>query len=124
MPRGLALRRRPIGPGDQLEEVALGPPKIDASAAIMAVDLARAGAVELRVEGGAGLSDAREARIEVSLIDKEGEVARADLVGIDEVERDSVMGADRDEMRPFRSRLQAEDTGKESGGGPAVLGRD
>jgi len=102
--------------------VAVGVFEIKASAAIEVIDLTTPVAVEVGIKYRARVSDTRERRVEFLLTDEEGVVPTAELGGLREVERDAVTRADRDEMRPFRPRLQTEDICEESGRPPFVLG--
>src|SRR5215475_1951859 len=91
----LAFGCRAIGTGDDLEQMALGTPKIDAPAAIVPVDLAGTAAVELRMEGDATCLDAGEGSVELGLADQKGEMPGPDIRRIDEVQGDAIGGAHR-----------------------------
>src|SRR5579885_2048128 len=116
------LRRLPVRPGDDLEQVAAGVVEVDAAAAVEAVDLAAALAPVVGVEGGARSLEARERRVELRLAHQEGAVVRPEIVVLAEVERDAVLRSHRHEMAPLPLHLHAEDAREELGRGACVLG--
>src|SRR5207302_4316267 len=72
-----------------------------------------------------GLSaDAGERRVELGVADKEGVMPRPELFARIEIQGHAVRCLDRDEMAPFRARLEIEDIGEEFGRYPFVLRRD
>src|SRR5271157_3405643 len=115
---------RAVGAGDQLEQVAVRVVEIDAAPAIKVVDFARPLATKIRVMCDTGRSDAGEGGVELRLADQKGEVSRAEVRRVGKIEGDPVAGLDRDEVTPFRSRLQVQDVGQELGGSPFILCRD
>src|SRR5581483_6807552 len=116
------LRCLPVGPGDDLEQVAAGVVEVDAAAAVEAVDLAAALAPVVGVEGGARFLEPRERRVELGLAHQEGAVVRPEIVVLAEVERDAVLRPHRHEMPPLPLHLHAEDGREELGRGARVLG--
>jgi len=76
------------------------------------------------VVGNAAVLDLAESGIEFRVVDQEGVVLGADVLGVDEVERDAVAGAHRHEMAPGCFGLDAQDVGQEPGRGVLVLGRN
>ena len=88
------------------------------------VDLAGALAAKIRVVLNTGSADAGKRRVEFRLADQEGVMLRAKVLGVGKIEGDAVVRLDRNEMTPFRPRLQIQDVGEELGGSPFVFCRD
>src|SRR5271166_1164937 len=131
-PAGERMRRagssplgdRAVWAGDQLEQMPVRVVEIDAAAAIEVVDLAGPLASEIRVMLDAGGADTGECGVEFGVANQKGVVLRAKALGVGKIEGDSVARLDRDEVAPFRSRLEVQDVGQELGGSPFVLRGD
>src|SRR4029077_1725537 len=74
--------------------------------------------------GESGLLDPTEGSVELLVVDQEGVVLGAHVLGIDEVERDAVAGLHRPEGTPLRPGLDPQDVGKEFCRSVLVLGRN
>ncbi len=83
--------------------------EVEATAAIEAIYLAWARAVEFDVIFDACPLDAGKYRVEFRLADQERAVLRLEILCLGEVEGDAVAEADGNEMRPLPSRLQSQD---------------
>src|SRR6266700_1345724 len=75
-----ARRQFAVGLGDQLEQVAVGVLEIDATAAPMAVDLARPFLVGTGEIGKPGLLHSSEGGVEFRVVDQEGVVLGANVL--------------------------------------------
>src|SRR6266404_742244 len=98
--------------------------EINAAAAVQVIDLAGFGAPRIGVIPGAQSADAGERRVELGIADEESIMPRPELLARIEIEGHPVSCFDRNEMAPFRPRLEIEDIGEELGRGPFVLRRD
>src|SRR5215510_14882270 len=98
-PRRPPFGRKPIGPGDDFQQMAVSVFEIKAPTAVEMVDLAAPITIEIGIECDAGALDARKRGVEFRFADKERKVLSAELGGIGEVERHPVAGPDRYEMR-------------------------
>src|SRR4030095_17157396 len=96
------LRRVAVRLGDQLEQMAVGILEIDAAAAPVMVDLAGTALVMIGEVVDARLLDARERGIELLVVDQEGIVLGAHILGIDEAEADAVAGLHAPKRSPLR----------------------
>src|SRR6266446_6792423 len=113
-----------VGVGDYLHHVTVGVVEIDAATAVQMVDLAGLGAPRIGVIPDALSADAGERRVELGVADKERVMPRTKLFARIEIEGHAVRRLHRDEMAPFRPRLEIEDIGEELGRDPFVLRRD
>src|SRR6516162_7181973 len=98
--------------------------EIDATTAVQMIDLARLGTPRIGVITDAPSADASERRVELAVADKECVMSRTKLFTRIEIEGHAVRCLDRDEMAPFRPRLEIENVGKEFGRYPFVPRRD
>src|SRR5271163_5332932 len=103
------LGDRAVWAGDQLEQMPVRVVEIDAAAAIEVVDLAGPLASEIRVMLDAGGADTGECGVEFGVANQKGVVLRAKALGVGKIEGDSVARLDRDEVAPFRCRLEVQD---------------
>src|SRR5258708_28408915 len=110
--------------GDQLEQVAVGGVEVDAAAAPMVVDLARPFLVGTGEIGEPGILHPSEGCVEFLVVDQEGVMLGAHILGIDEVERDTIAGLDWPKRPPLRSDIHAQDIGQEFCRSILVLGRN
>ena len=110
--------------GDYFHQVTAGIVKIDAATAVQMIDLAGLGAPRIGIIPDALSADAGERRVELGVADQERVMPRTKLFARIEIEGHAVCCLDRDEMAPFRPRLEIEDIGEEFGRGPSVLRRD
>src|SRR6516165_6389393 len=113
-----------VGVGDYLHHVTVGVFEIDAATAVQMIDLAGFGTPRIGVITDAPSADAGERRVKLGVADKEGVMSRTKLFTRIEIERHAVRCLDRDEMAPFRPRLEIENVGKEFGRYPFVPRRD
>src|SRR5215471_15521993 len=125
-PRGRSDLLGPIavGVGDYFHHVTVGVLEIDAATAVQMIDLAGLGAPRIGVILDALRANAGERRVELGVADKERVVPRTKLFARIEIEGHAVRSLHRDEMAPFRPRLEIEDIGEELGRDPFVLRRD
>src|SRR5215468_9398153 len=113
-----------VGVGDYLHHVTVGVLEIDAATAMQMIDLAGLGTPRIGVITDAPSADAGERRVELGVADKERVMSRTKLFTRIEIEGHAVRCLDRDEMAPFRPRLEIENIGEEFGRYPFVLRRD
>src|SRR6266481_2481173 len=113
-----------VGVGDYFHHVTVGVLEIDAATGVQMIDLAGLGAPRIGVIPDALSADAGERRVELDVADKERVMPRTKLFARIEIEGHAVRRFDRDEMAPFRPRLEIEDIGEELGRYPFVLRRD
>ena len=104
-----------VGVGDYLHHVTVGVVEIDAATAVQMIDLAGLGTPRIGVITDAPSADAGERRVELGVADKEGVMSRTKLFTRIVIEGHAVRCLDRDEMTPFRPRLEIEDIGEELG---------
>src|SRR5271156_1459857 len=125
-PRGRSDLLGPVavGVGDYFHHVTVGVVEIDPATAVQMIDLAGLGAPRIGVIPDALSADAGERRVELGVADKEGVMPRPELFARIEIQGHAVRCLDRDEMAPFRPRLEIEDIGEELGREPFVLRRD
>ena len=97
-----------VGVGDYFHHVTVGVVEIDAATAVQMVDLARFGAPRIGVILDALSADAGERRIKFGVAYKEGVMPWPELFARIEIEGHAVRCLDRDEMAPFRARLEIE----------------
>src|SRR5215469_13395660 len=88
------------------------------------IDIAGLGAPRIGVIPDTLSADAGERRVELGIADKERVMPRTKLFARIEIEGHAVRCLDRDEMAPFRPRLEIEDIGEELGRDPFVLRGD
>src|SRR5690349_5281503 len=88
------------------------------------IDLAGVGASRIGVIPDALSADAGKRRVELGVADKKRVMPRTKLFARIEIEGHAVRCLHRDEMAPFRPRLEIEDIGEELGRDPFVLRRD
>jgi hypothetical protein len=110
--------------GDYFHQVTVGVIEIDTATAVQMIDLAGLGATGIGIIPDALSADAGEGRVELGVADKEGVMPRPELFARIEIEGHAVRCVDRDEVAPFRPRLEIEDIGEELGRDPFVLRRD
>src|SRR6516164_1899298 len=113
-----------VGVGDYFHHVTVGVVEIDAATAVQMVDLAGLGAPRIGVIPDALSADAGERRVELGVADKERVMPWTKLFARVEIEGHAVCRLHRDEMAPFRPRLEIEDIREELGRDPFVLRRD
>src|SRR5262249_46280961 len=87
------------------------------------IDLARFGTPRIGVIPDVPSADAGERCVELGVADKERVMSRTKLFTRVEIEGHSVRCLNRDEMAPFRPRLEIEDIGEELGRYPFVSRR-
>src|SRR5882757_3214518 len=90
----------------------------------MVVDLARPFLVGTGEIGEPGILHPSEGGVEFLVVDQEGVMLGAHILGIDEVERDAIAGLDWPERPPLRSDIHAQDVSQEFCRGILVLGRN
>src|SRR5690606_22852489 len=106
-----------VRPRDDLEVVAVRIVPVDASSAVVAVDLAGSLVHRICPVVEPVLAYPREDRVEVGFFDEKGVVLdRHGLVRILKVERDAVRERDRPERTEPLRRLEAENLAEEPGG--------
>src|SRR5262245_62852216 len=110
--------------GYYFHHVTVGVVEIDAAAAVQMIALAGLGAPRIGVIPDAPRADAGERPVKFGVADKEGVMPRQELFARIEIQGHAVRCLDRDEMAPFRPRLEIEDIGEELGRDPFVLRRD
>src|SRR5271156_7213386 len=113
-----------VGVGDYFHHVTVGVVEIDPATAVQMIDLAGLGAPRIGVIPDALSADAGERRVELGVADKERVMPRTKLFARIEIEGHAVRCLHRDEMAPFRPRLEIEDVSEELGRDPFVLRRD
>src|SRR6516162_10527795 len=113
-----------VGVGDYLHHGTVRVVEIDAATAVQMIDLAGLGAPRIGVITDAPSANAGERRVELGVADKERVMSRTKLFTRIEIECHAVRCLDRDEMAPFRPRLEIENVGKEFGRYPFVRRRD
>src|SRR5580700_4190124 len=113
-----------VGVGDYFHHVTVGVVEIDAATAVQMIDLAGLGAPRIGVILDALGADAGERGGKFGVADKEGVVPRPEFFARIEIQGHAVSRLNRDEMAPFRPRLEIEDISKELGRDPVVLRRD
>src|SRR6201987_331460 len=107
--------------GDYFPHVTVGVLEIEAATAVQMIDLARLGAPRIGVIADALSADAGECRVELGIANKQRVMPRTKLFAGIEIERHAVRRLDRDEMTPFRPRLEIEDIAEELGRDPFVF---
>src|SRR6516225_2755288 len=118
------LRPVAVGVGDYFHHVTIGVVEIDAATAVQTIDLAGLGAPRIGVIPDSLSADAGERRVELSVADKKRVMPRPELFARIEIEGHAVRRLHRDEMAPFRPRLEIEDIGEELGRDAFVFHRD
>src|SRR5262249_23021443 len=120
-----SLRRSPVGGLDQLEEVAARVAEVEATAAVVVVDLAGPAGPGVGPDLTALGPHPGQAPVERLVVDQEGVVLGRDgAVGLLVVERDAVAQVDGGERPPLGGDLDAEHAGEEGGRRPPVPGVD
>src|SRR5580704_16104718 len=109
-----------VGVGDYFHHVTVGVVEIDAATAVQMIDLAGLGAPRIGVILDALGADAGERGVKFGVGDKEGVVPRPELFARIEIQGHAVSRLNRDEMAPFRPRLEIEDISKELGRDPLI----
>src|SRR6516162_7404606 len=103
-----------VGPGDDLQQVAVGIVEVQAAAAVTVADLPPPGLARIRPVRQILLADAAERGVELLLAHEERVMlGRYLLVGLGEVQRDAVVRLDHQEVPEAGRRGQAEDPGEE-----------
>src|ERR1700756_2793055 len=98
--------------------------KIDAAAAVPAVELTVVEAPRGAAIGELRLANAAEDRIELGIADVEGVVMALEVLAVVEKERERVVDTYRRELAPFRIGMEAKNARKKLGRCPLVAGRD
>src|ERR1700757_2822621 len=103
-----------VGPGDDLEVVAAGITEIDATAAVIVVDLARPTALRVGPVLHAAVANAAVYRVKVGLRDQECVVLRSHIIpAVDEIKACPVIKLDDQERAERLGGRQAEQFGEE-----------
>src|ERR1700733_7668558 len=106
--------------GDDFHQMTARIVEIDATAPVQMIDLAGFAAPRIGVIPGAQSAYAGERRVELGIADEESIVPRPEFFAGSEIEGHPVSCLERDEIAPFRPRLEIEDIGEELGRFPFV----
>jgi len=107
----------PVGPGDNLQVMAIGVGEVDTPPAVVVVDLARAVAHRVGPVFKPSLADAAENSVKIRIADQEGVVLWADRAfGVGEVERGPVVEFHHVEMAEASRRWPTQHLGQEPSG--------
>jgi hypothetical protein len=95
--------------------MAAGIVEIRPTSAVQMVDLAGTSKLKICVEFDTCVADPLERRIKFRFANQERVMLRAEVAAIEEIKRDAIAGAHRQEMGLLRSYFESQDAGEKTG---------